>query len=84
MDRKLWNAIQELLDIAESSAKTLDRFAGDTWDKWAGQMVPNEALICQTELEACVARVEELMPAAPDDLPDMGALIGKAHREETI
>jgi hypothetical protein len=84
MDHKLWNAIQELLDIAESSAKTLDRFAGDTWDKWAGQMVPNEALICQTELEACVARVEKLMPAAPDDLPDMGALIGKAHREETL
>jgi hypothetical protein len=84
MNYKLWSAIQELLDTADGAAKVLDNYAGNEWDKWAYRMVPNSALVYQTELEACVARVEKLMPAAPDDLPDMGALIGKAHREETI
>ena len=83
MDHNLWDAIQELLDIAESSARTLDDFAGDTFDKWAG-WGPNDALICKTELERCIKRVEDLMPKAPGDLPELGALIGKAHREETL
>jgi hypothetical protein len=82
MDRKLWVAINDLLDIADGAAKVLDNYTGDEWDKWANQMVPNDALVYQTELERAVEAVEKLMPADSEMQPPVGDMIAWAVREE--
>jgi len=66
MDKKLWNAIQELLDEAEYAITVLDNYESDVWDDWAKQMVPNAAAIANEGLEKAVERVTALMPEDPE------------------
>jgi len=80
MDKKLWTAINELLDEAEYARNVLDRYEGDEWDNWAKRMVPNSAAISKSSLEAAAARVEKLMP--PDPETPMEQAIARAEYEE--
>jgi hypothetical protein len=80
MDKKLWTAIQELLDEAEYAVTVLDRYEGDEWDNWAKQMVPNSAAISKAALGVATDRVSELMP--PDPETPLETAIARAEYEE--
>lgn len=80
MDKKLWTAIQELLDEAEYAVTVLDRYEGDEWDDWAKMMVPNPAAIAKDGLAKAAERLEELMP--PDPESPMEQAIARAEYEE--
>jgi hypothetical protein len=80
MDKRLWTAVQELLDEAEYAVKVLDRYEGDEWDDWAKRMVPNSAAISKENLEYVINRVEKLMP--PDPETPLETAIARAEYEE--
>jgi hypothetical protein len=80
MDRKLWTAIQELLDEAEYAVTVLDRYEGDEWDDWGKQMVPNSAAISKDALNAAAERVARLMPEDPET--PLETAIARAEYEE--
>ena len=66
MDKKLWDAIQGLLDEATYAASVLDNYEGDEWDNWAKQMVPNSAAVSKEGLESAINHLEALMPEDPE------------------
>jgi hypothetical protein len=80
MDKRLWTAIQELLDEAEYAVKVLDNYEGDEWDNWAKQMVPNSAAISKDALNAAAERVAKLMPEDPET--PLETAIARAEYEE--
>jgi hypothetical protein len=80
MDKKLWAAIQELLDEAEYAVTVLDRYEGDEWDDWAKRMVPNSAAISKENLESAINRLDAMMPEDPETPLEMA--IARAEYEE--
>jgi hypothetical protein len=66
MDKKLWDAIQGLLDEAAYAASVLDNYEGDEWDNWAKQMVPNNAAVSKEGLKSAINRLEAMMPEDPE------------------
>jgi hypothetical protein len=80
MNRKLWTAIQELLDEAEYAVTVLDRYEGDEWDDWAKRMVPNNAAVSKSALDAAAERVAKLMPEDPET--PLETAIARAEYEE--
>ena len=80
MDKRLWTAIQELLDEAEYAVTVLDRYEGDEWDDWAKRMVPNGAAFAKDGLGNAAERVSKLMP--PDPETPLEQSIARAEYEE--
>jgi hypothetical protein len=79
MDKKLWTAIQELIEAADYAVGVLDRYA-DYQDDEDGDMVPNPPLRALTELEEWATAVEKLMP--PDPESDTEKAVARAEYEE--
>ena len=80
MDKRLWTAIQKLLDEAEYAVTTLNLYEGDEWDDWAKRMVPNSAAVAKEGLEIAIERLGKLMP--PDPETPMEQAIARAEYEE--
>lgn len=66
MDKRLWNAVQELLDAAEYALGSLDRYSDYEDDPMGPVMVPNAALSAHGCLKEAAGRVEALMPPDPE------------------
>jgi hypothetical protein len=62
MDKRLWNAIQELIEAADYAVGVLDRWA-DFQDDGNGGQEANPPLRALTDLETTATAVEKLMPA---------------------
>ena len=69
MDRKLWTAIQELLDAADYALGPLDRHSDYEDDPFGVTMVPNAALSAHACLSEAAEQVAKLMP--PDPITSM-------------
>lgn len=80
MDKRLWNAIQELMDAADYTVTALDRYADYVGNPFYGMMEPNAALSAQSCLKDALDTVEQLMP--PDPETDMEKAIARAEYEE--
>ena len=80
MDRKLWKAIQELLDAADYALGPLDRYSDFVEDPIGPTMVPNEALSAHGCLSEALERVQKLLP--PDPETPMEQAIARAEYEE--
>lgn len=61
MDKRLWNAIQEMLDAADYAIDKLDRYTDYVDDKFSHQLVPNDALSAQSCLKEAFATLDALM-----------------------
>lgn len=80
MDRKLWNAIQELLDAAEYALGPLDRYADYEDDPMGPVMVPNAAMSAHACLSEAAETVSKLMP--PDPETPLETAISRAEYQE--
>ena len=60
MRAKLWNAIQELMDVAEGAADVLDRYS-DLESDGHGGMTPNLAAAYKQHLTEAVDALANLM-----------------------
>jgi hypothetical protein len=79
MDKKLWIAIQELIEAADYAAGVLNRYA-DYEDGDYGVQAPNRELIAMGNLEEWATAVEKLMP--PDPESDTEKAVARAEYEE--
>lgn len=61
MDKRLWNAIHELLDAAEYALQPLDRYSDFEDDPMGPKMVPNAALSAHACLSEAAETVQKLM-----------------------
>jgi hypothetical protein len=66
MDKRLWNAIHDLLDAADFALKPLDRYSDYEDDPLGPVMVPNAALTAHSLLSEMMEMVANLMPPHPD------------------
>lgn len=75
MDKRLWDAIQELLDAAEYALGPLDRYSDYEDDSPPGPpvMVPNTALSAHGCLKEAYETVEKLMPPDPETATERAA-----------
>jgi hypothetical protein len=80
MDKKLWNAIQELLDEAEHAVTVLDRYQDYEDDPYDLQPSPNAAMVAHTHLKKAVEIVDALMPEDPET--PLEKAIARAEYEE--
>lgn len=65
MDKKLFDAICELLDAADYAIDKLDRYTDYVDDKFSHQLVPNDALSAQSCLKEALLSAEALMEKEP-------------------
>lgn len=61
MDKRLWNAIHELLDAAEYALQPLDRYSDFEDDPMGPTMVPNQAMSAHACLAEAAETVQKLM-----------------------
>lgn len=61
MDKRLWTAIQELLDAAEYALQPLDRYSDFEDDPMGPVMVPNQAMSAHACLAEAAEAVSKLM-----------------------
>ena len=61
MDKRLWTAIQEMLDAANYAIEQLDRYTDYEDDPFGQQMVPNGALSAQSCLKEAFSTLDALM-----------------------
>ena len=61
MDKRLWNAIQELMDAADYALGPLDRYSDFTEDPMGPTMVPNEAMSAHACLSEALETAQKLM-----------------------
>lgn len=80
MDKRLWTAIQELLDEAEYAVTVLDRYQDYEDDPLGPVMVPNAAMTAHSGLSAAAERVSNLMPPDPETPQEQA--IARAEYEE--
>jgi hypothetical protein len=80
MDKKLWTAIQELIQAVDYAVGVLDRYADYQDDESGGPQYPNPPLRALTELEEWATAVEKLMP--PDPESDTEKAVARAEYEE--
>lgn len=81
MDKRLWNAIQELLDAAEYALQPLDRYSDYEDDGTPGPlMVPNQAMSAHACLSEAAETVSKLMP--PDPETPLEVAVGRGEYEE--
>jgi hypothetical protein len=79
MDKKLWTAIQELIEAADYAVGVLDRYA-DFQDDGDGGQEANPPLRALTDLETTATAVEKLMPEDPET--PLETAIARAEYEE--
>jgi hypothetical protein len=65
MEKKLWTAIQELIEAGDYATNVLSRRA-DFEDGDYGVSTPNIELVALTELESALTAVEKLLPVDPE------------------
>jgi hypothetical protein len=80
MDKKLWTAIQELLDEAEYAVTVLDRYQDFEDDPHDLSPSPNPAMLAHHHLKEAAERVEKLMPEDPET--PLETAIARAEYEE--
>lgn len=65
MDRKLWNAIHDVLDAAEYALRPLDNHSDLAADE-NGVMTPNDALRAHALLSETIETLGNMMPPCPE------------------
>jgi hypothetical protein len=80
MDRKLWTAVQELIEAANYAVGVLDRYADFQDDEGGVTQSPNPPLRALTDLENTATAVERLMPENPET--SLETAIARAEYEE--
>ena len=69
MDKRLWEAIQELLDAADYALGPLDNYSDYVSEPLNyGISVPNDALTAHSLLKQAIDEVEKLMPKEPTNV----------------
>jgi len=80
MDKRLWTAIQELLDEAEYAVTALDRYQDWMDDPFDLQPAPNAAMVAYSGLKSAYERVNNMMPPDPETPHEIA--VARAEYEE--
>ena len=80
MDKRLWDAIQELLDAAEYALGPLDNYSDYMDDPLGPVMIPNDAMTAHSCLSEAAERVSKLIPLDPES--PMERAVARAEYEE--